>query len=117
MRRVNGSAGTGAPPRREAALGKNLSARLKTYGLAAGAAGAGLLAAAQPAKADVVFTPANVTLTNGSLDIDLNHDGINDFVLLNDRARLAIGRWARKDCLHRTAPWATRRGALILYWP
>ena len=39
-----------------------------------------LLASAWPATATVVYTPVNVTITgNGSIAMDLNHDGINDF--------------------------------------
>ena len=34
---------------------------------------------ALPAKAEIVYTSANVTIRNGSLKIDLNHDGITDF--------------------------------------
>ena len=41
-----------------------------------------LVAFASTAVADVVYTPANVTLSgNGSIKIDLNHDAITDFVL------------------------------------
>jgi hypothetical protein len=60
-------------------LSSTLNYRLDRYALAAGAAGLGLLALSTPVLAEVVFTPANVTLTNGLLSIDLNHDGINDF--------------------------------------
>jgi hypothetical protein len=41
-----------------------------------------LLALAPTAAAEVVYTPVNVTISgNGSIKIDLNHDGITDFVL------------------------------------
>ena len=41
-----------------------------------------LLALASTAAAEVVYTPANVTLLgNGSISIDLNHDSVTDFVL------------------------------------
>ena len=41
-----------------------------------------LLAFASTAAAEVVYTPANVTLSgNGSIKIDLNHDSATDFVL------------------------------------
>ncbi len=41
-----------------------------------------LLAFASTAAAEVVYTPANVTLSgNGSIKIDLNHDAVTDFVL------------------------------------
>jgi len=35
-------------------------------------------------QAEVVFTPAHVTLNNGAILIDLNHDGVVDFTLSND---------------------------------
>ena len=55
-------------------LEKNLAA----YFAAAGAAGVGMLALIQSAEAKVVYTAANITVTN-STTIDLNHDGIADF--------------------------------------
>jgi MYXO-CTERM domain-containing protein len=60
--------------------------RLSGYALAAGAAGIGLFAAPHAAEAEIVFTPTNITLTNGHLDIDLNHDGIVDFAINNSSA-------------------------------
>ena len=40
------------------------------------------VAFASPAAAEVVYTQANVTLSgNGSINLDLNHDGIVEFVL------------------------------------
>jgi len=55
--------------------------RLKAYALAAGATGVSLVAINQPANAEIVYTPANQTLTYGQVPIDLNGDGINDFIL------------------------------------
>jgi hypothetical protein len=46
--------------------------RLRAYALAASAAGVGLLALTQPADAQVVYTPANITITDGDLFLDLN---------------------------------------------
>lgn len=62
---------------------ESLNRRLNHYALAASAAGVGLLATAQPALADIVFTPANVNVTapGGTYNLDLNNDGIPDFVL------------------------------------
>ena len=59
-------------------LGANLDKNLMSYAVAAGAAGVGLLALAQPAEAKIVFTPAHKSIGVSTL-IDLNHDGINDF--------------------------------------
>jgi len=63
---------------------KNLSYplehRLNVYALAASAAGAGVLALAQPADGKIVYTPTHVQLMNQhQVFFDLNHDGINDF--------------------------------------
>jgi hypothetical protein len=58
-------------------LDKNLAA----YMVAAGAAGASLLAV-QSAEAKIVYTPANITIApRTAVPLDLNHDGVNDFVL------------------------------------
>ena len=48
--------------------------------MAAGAAAVGLLAAA-PAAAEVVYTPAHIVFTSGTIYLDLNHDSINDVAL------------------------------------
>lgn len=61
-----------------------LNKRLLNYALAAGAAGAGLIGAG-PAKAEVVYTPANISITGGhGLLLDLNHDGTSDFFFANE---------------------------------
>ena len=55
---------------------------LNMYALAAGTAGAGMLALAQPVEAKIIYTHANITITTGtSHELDLNHDGIADFTL------------------------------------
>jgi hypothetical protein len=64
-------------------LNAKLEKRLLGYVAAAGAAGAGLLATAPTARAEIVVTRANVTLTNGTFFVDVNHDGVNDFGLKN----------------------------------
>ena len=67
-------------------LSDSLHHRLNGYAFAASAAGVSLLALAQPAEAKIVYTPAGVTFggrpcgSNGSYPLDLNHDGIADFV-------------------------------------
>lgn len=61
---------------------ESLHERLNAYALAAGAAGVGILALASPAAGSIVYTPANQTIPNqSSYALDVNHDGINDFVL------------------------------------
>jgi hypothetical protein len=54
------------------------------YAFAAGAAGVGLLALGVPAEGRVVYTPDNQQIRpNVGLSLDLNHDGITDFVFSN----------------------------------
>jgi len=68
-----------------ARLSSSLNKRVNSYALAASAAGAGVLALAQPAEAKIVYTPANVRIVanHGLIMFDLNHDGIPDFGLSN----------------------------------
>jgi len=55
---------------------------LNMYALTATAAGVGLMALAQPAQAKIVYTPAHLNFSqHPSLALDLNHDGIGDFIL------------------------------------
>jgi hypothetical protein len=61
-------------------LSDSITRRLDMYALAAGAAGIGVIALAQPAEGKVVFTPANVRIV-GTVNIDLNHDGLADFAI------------------------------------
>jgi hypothetical protein len=59
-----------------------LDKRLTAYVAAASAAGIGMLAAPQVAEAKVVYTPANVSIgVGGSIPIDLNNDGTQDFIV------------------------------------
>jgi len=74
-------------PRKTANLSKSIHQQLSMYVLAASAAGVGALCFAKPAEARIVYTPAHVAIKpNGGLfRIDLNHDGIPDFGLSNNR--------------------------------
>ena len=67
------------------ALGVKLDKRLASYVAAAGAAGVGMLAWAQPADAEIVYTPANtpIAVNGGPVVLDLNNDGTPDFTLSN----------------------------------
>ena len=57
---------------------------LTVYALAAGAAGVGVLALAQPSTAEIIYTSAHQTIRpNHRFAIDLNHDGITDFTIQN----------------------------------
>ena len=56
--------------------------RLSMYALAATAAGVGVLALAQPAEGEIIYTKAHKRINpNTTLHLDLNHDGIADFDL------------------------------------
>ncbi len=65
---------TGTP----AKLSDSINGLLNRYALAAGAAGVGMLALAPPVEAKIVYTPAHEKFP---VTLDLNHDGIGDFVL------------------------------------
>lgn len=70
MKRSFGYAGTPSN------LSESLHQRLNAYAMAAGAAGVGLLALAQPAEAQIVYTPAHVILKpGGNYLLDLTNDG------------------------------------------
>jgi len=56
---------------------------LHAYALAASAAGVTMLALAQSAQAEIIYTPANVTIgPNQSYPLDLNNDGVTDFTIV-----------------------------------
>jgi len=70
-------------PRATGELSKSLNHQLNAYVLAAGAAGVGLLALAPLAEAKIIYTPAHAKVVFGQpLPVDLNHDGIVDFYLV-----------------------------------
>jgi hypothetical protein len=63
-------------------ISDSLNRQLRTYAQAAGAAGVSALALAGASQAKVIYTATNqVTHTGFPLYIDLNHDGIKDFLL------------------------------------
>jgi hypothetical protein len=65
-----------------AALSVATQQRLNMYAVAASAAGVGILALLPSAEAKIVYTPTHQHITPANwVHIDLNHDGINDFVL------------------------------------
>jgi hypothetical protein len=72
------------PIRTPANLSESLHQQLNMYALAAGAAGVGLLALAQPVEAKIVYTPAHRVIgPDSKYLLDLNHDGIPDFTITN----------------------------------
>jgi hypothetical protein len=63
-------------------ISDSLNRQLNTYALAASAAGVSVLALAGASEAKVIYTETHqVTHAHFPLYIDLNHDGIRDFVL------------------------------------
>jgi len=61
-----------------------LEKQLGAYVAAVGASAVGVLAAAPPASAEIVYTPVNVSITT-SYALDLNGDGIADFTIVRCR--------------------------------
>ena len=65
-------------------LSDSVHHQLNMYGLAASAAGVGVLALTQPADAKIVYTKTDQVIGLGQhYDLDLNQDGITDFKLVN----------------------------------
>lgn len=66
-------------------FGPQLEKALSSYTKAALAASVGLMAMAKSAEAKIVYTPADVPIAvnGGPYFLDLNHDGIADFILSN----------------------------------
>ncbi len=71
--------------RRRAELSPELEKSMSAYATAALAAGVSLLAIAKSAEAKIVYTPADVKISvnGGPVPLDLNHDGVVDFVFSN----------------------------------
>jgi len=73
-------------------LSKSIHRRLNSYVLAAGAAGAGALALAQPTEGKIVYTPASENIgPHSTIPLDLNHDGIVDFNFEDFRSPNSFG--------------------------
>jgi len=62
---------------RKSKISESSQHHLNMYALAAGAAGVGLLAMAQPAEAEIVYTRAHIPIGHSTF-VDLNGDGVND---------------------------------------
>jgi hypothetical protein len=81
-----------------AQINQKLDKSLAAYMLAAGAASISLLAAPS-AEAEIIYTPAHTTIgPHTSLLLDVNHDGVKDFLLTNwsydEAAHLGINKEA-----------------------
>jgi hypothetical protein len=64
-------------------LATKLDKNLLAYALAAGAAGVGMMAIAEPAEARVLAMPVNISIpvNQGVIEFDVNQDGVPDFGL------------------------------------
>jgi hypothetical protein len=72
------------PPRTPCILSDSIHHQLNVYALAATAAGMGMLALAQPAEAKVLYTKTHLVIAGAEhYYLDLNHDKITDFTLVN----------------------------------
>jgi hypothetical protein len=102
---------------------KNLSSLLErdlnAYALAAAAAGVGALCFAQPAEGKIVYTPANekISTDGGMFWLDVNHDGIPDFGLINRYGRFSRFWSATLNVvpLVRSNEFAAKRHAAVGY--
>lgn len=73
---------------RFATLSESFHHNLSLYALAASAAGVQVLALAQPSEAEVIYTPAHAFIgKEGRFSFDLNHDGVDDFSIVNRYAK------------------------------
>jgi hypothetical protein len=84
IRLLRGVAQTGRSSATSVNLSESISRQLNMYALAAGAAGVGVLALAQPVEAKIVYTTTHHVIgRNSHYILDLNHDGKGDFVISN----------------------------------
>jgi len=75
-------------PRKTANLSESIHQHLDMYALAAGAAGVGVLALAQPIEAKIVYTPDKIRIgIDQQYNLDLNQDGITDFTIQESRKK------------------------------
>lgn len=71
-------------PRTPSGLSDSLNHGLKMYTLAASAAGVGMLALAQPAQAEIIYTKTHEVIAPAEqYNLDLSHDKITDFTVVN----------------------------------
>src|SRR5580658_2347475 len=90
-------------PRKTFKTSDSLNRQLNTYALVASAAGVSMLALAGASEAKVVYTKTHqVTHTGFPLYIDLNHDGIKDFVPQSVQCarERKLCRWQRRSRQH-----------------
>jgi len=75
---------SGRPPRTASRMSATIRCLLNSYALAASAAGVGVLALALPAEAKIVYTKTYLVIAGAErYNLDLNHDKITDFSVVN----------------------------------
>jgi hypothetical protein len=73
-------------------LNHRLDRKLLAYTAAASTAGIGMMALGQPAQAEIVYTPTHQTVSaGGSVILDLDNDGITDFIINSNRGACSTG--------------------------
>ena len=93
-------------------LSESVQQHLNMYAIAAGAAGVGLLSLAQPAEAKIVYTSAHRNIGSQTF-LDLNHDGIHDFELINIRGSQCVGWCTTTGNRHGTAFGSTNANLAV----
>jgi hypothetical protein len=85
-----------------------LNSRLSTYAVAAAAAGVSLLAFDAHSDAEVVYTPTDQIINRtSSYSLDLNRDGIVDFIIADHRSKSSTRLISRQSLFVKpAAPWA-----------
>jgi hypothetical protein len=69
---------------------QSVQRQINMYALAASAAGVSVLALTPPAVARIIYTPIHHVIgKNSSFYIDLNHDGIAEFLIINSAFRVS----------------------------
>jgi hypothetical protein len=96
-------------------LGSGLDKKLLAYASAATATGVGMLALAQPAAAEMVFTRVNENI-GPTTYLDVNGDGINDFKLVTTHTSRCAGLCTTSfRHLHHKTAFESQNGKLAVY--
>lgn len=106
--------------KRQVRLAAGLEKSLSAYASAAAAAGVSLLTLASSASAKIVYTPTHTSIPEkGYVSLDLNHDGIADFIIVNSWGISCCGAgaaWLSVGCaLHTTGPVSPPKGETCNY--
>jgi hypothetical protein len=106
--------------KRPVRLGAGLEKSLSAYASAAAAAGVSLLTLASSASAKIVYTPTDTPIPEkGYVSLDLNHDGVADFIIVNSYNISCCGAgalWVSVGCaLRTTGPVSPPKGETCNY--